>query len=186
MTQGTFENDDHPLKSQQPEKKITRASSIEKLVEQEEMKGSQMDMEMMEDDEIEDEPTQIVEDSFNRDEEDVTETCTSNQMSSNAIMEYDDDEDESISGMEASNPYEAKGEADVSALQLAEKHRPCDRWGHTMTLIDENRVLIYGGQSFDDTEKKFNTLNDLRVFDLMKKVWSKPINCEGMPRCWVR
>jgi len=170
MTQGNVENEEQPSTSQQSCRKMSSSSSIEQLVEQEEMKGTQMEAE-------EDEPTQIVEDSLKQDEDGA------HQINSNAIMEYDDDE--SISGIEVSNPYSAKGETDVSDLQIADKHRPCNRWGHTMTLIDDNKALIYGGQAFDEKEKKFSTLADLHVYDMNKKAWSKPINCEGMPRCWV-
>lgn len=61
---------------------------------------------------------------------------------------------------------------------------PCPRWGHTMTDIGLNRVLIYGGQSFDETFKLPVTMSDLHVFDVDKQIWFKPFNCEGLPRQW--
>lgn len=77
----------------------------------------------------------------------------------------------------------ASGE--TSLVAQPDKNLPCDRWGHTMTLIDGNRLLVYGGQSFSDKDGCSITLSDLHVYDMNKNSWSKPINCEGMPRCWV-
>eukprot|EP00979_Chaetoceros_neogracilis_P013972 scaffold4261_cov250-Chaetoceros_neogracile.AAC.8 len=73
MTQGNVENEDQANTIHQSTRKMSRSSSIEKLVEQEEMKGTQTEVE-------EDEPTQIIEDSLNQDEDDVL------QINPNAIM----------------------------------------------------------------------------------------------------
>ncbi|KAJ0401043.1 hypothetical protein ATCC90586_004148 [Pythium insidiosum] len=56
---------------------------------------------------------------------------------------------------------------------------PAERWGHTVTPISGGRVVVYGGA--DDDEM---TLGDLHVFDVQKSEWSKPLNCESIPRAW--
>lgn len=110
------------------------------------------------------------------------------------LMEIDTNEDDddilmenisqdSISQKESSLTEIASGE--TSLVAQPDKNLPCDRWGHTMTLIDGNRLLVYGGQSFSDKDGCSITLSDLHVYDMNKNSWSKPINCEGMPRCWV-
>lgn len=49
---------------------------------------------------------------------------------------------------------------------------PCPRWGHTLTMIDHKRFIVYGGQTIDkDTAKP---LSDLFVYDLMEGTWTKP------------
>ncbi len=64
-----------------------------------------------------------------------------------------------------------------------DNNAPCPRWGQTMTLIEDSKLLVYGGQTLDGD--KIKTLTDLHVYDMVKRTWSKPINCEGMPRTWV-
>jgi Galactose oxidase, central domain/Kelch motif len=61
---------------------------------------------------------------------------------------------------------------------------PCPRWGHTMTAVDKNRVLVYGGQTLDKNTKLPVTLQDLFLFDCSTKTWFKPFNCLGLPRQW--
>jgi hypothetical protein len=76
---------------------------------------------------------------------------------------------------------------------------PCARWGHAMTPIGNDRILVYGGQttvSSDDddetTEVKSTTteateprtLQDVYIYDLDLEQWTKPFNCDGMPRQW--
>jgi len=56
---------------------------------------------------------------------------------------------------------------------------PPPRWGHTLTLIKNDRLVCYGGQSL-----AAGTLCDLHVYNLKSRSWSKPINCSGLPRCW--
>ncbi|TMW67100.1 hypothetical protein Poli38472_012216 [Pythium oligandrum] len=56
---------------------------------------------------------------------------------------------------------------------------PVERWGHTATRISENRVVVYGGADDDES-----TLGDLFVYDLNKNEWSRPLNCESIPRTW--
>jgi len=61
---------------------------------------------------------------------------------------------------------------------------PCARWGMSMTMIDHKRVLVYGGQTIDPTTQTARPLADLFVYDLLEKTWTKPINTEGVARCW--
>ena len=67
---------------------------------------------------------------------------------------------------------------------LRKNSRPCSRWGHTMTLIDHSRVVVYGGQGLDHCSGDPVVLSDLHVFDLSTRKWSKPINCDNVPRVW--
>lgn len=82
---------------------------------------------------------------------------------------------------------------------------PCARWGHAMTPIGNDRILVYGGQttvaSNDDDETTDatdlsrlpttateatspRTLQDVYIYDLNLEQWTKPFNCDGMPRQW--
>ena len=61
---------------------------------------------------------------------------------------------------------------------------PCPRWGHAMTPIGDNCVLVYGGQTFDEKSGLPKTLKDIFVYDMQQETWFKPFNCEGMPRQW--
>jgi hypothetical protein len=74
----------------------------------------------------------------------------------------------------------------TSSLQGNRKGHPppCPRWGHSMTLLEGNRVLVYGGQSFDADSGLPTILSDIHVFDVSKRLWYKPVNCEGVPRQW--
>lgn len=53
------------------------------------------------------------------------------------------------------------------------------RWGQTVTPISDDRLVVYGGA--DDDER---TLGDLYVFDLRSQIWTRPLNCESIPRTW--
>ena len=70
----------------------------------------------------------------------------------------------------------------ASPIKTPKQEPPSPRWGHTMTDIGSNRILVYGGQSFDKGLPK--TMNDLHIFDTTKQLWYQPFNCEGMPRQW--
>lgn len=62
---------------------------------------------------------------------------------------------------------------------------PSPRWGHSMTLIDHSRVLVYGGQGFDNAlENQLVTYNNIFIFNLQNKKWSQPPNCLGISRAW--
>lgn len=60
---------------------------------------------------------------------------------------------------------------------------PCPRWGHTMTKIKGDRVLVYGGQSFD-LEGNPVILDDVHVYNTATRTWEKPIQCRGDMRQW--
>ena len=61
---------------------------------------------------------------------------------------------------------------------------PSARWGHTVTAINENRFIVYGGQNVNPQTKYPQTLNDLYVYDMNKKIWFKPFSGDGLPRQW--
>lgn len=62
---------------------------------------------------------------------------------------------------------------------------PSPRWGHSMNLIDHSRVLVYGGQGFNnELENKLVTHNDIFIFNLQTKKWTQPPNCLGISRAW--
>ncbi|EQC40119.1 hypothetical protein SDRG_02771 [Saprolegnia diclina VS20] len=56
---------------------------------------------------------------------------------------------------------------------------PSQRWGATATRISKDRIVLYGGESEDET-----TLADIHVFDIATNAWSRPANCESLPRTW--
>ncbi|KAF0692444.1 Aste57867_16473 [Aphanomyces stellatus] len=56
---------------------------------------------------------------------------------------------------------------------------PSQRWGCTATMVSNQRIVVYGGESDDES-----TLSDLFVFDMVKQEWSCPMNCESIPRTW--
>lgn len=60
---------------------------------------------------------------------------------------------------------------------------PCPRWGHSMTCIGPNRILIYGGQTLSQDNQTPVTLDDLHIFNGTR--WIQPLNnCNGMKRQW--
>ncbi len=61
---------------------------------------------------------------------------------------------------------------------------PCPRWGHTMTMIDHRRFVVYGGQTIDRGDEMPRTLADLYLHDLEDGSWTRPINCDGVARTW--
>lgn len=96
----------------------------------------------------------------------------------NTIVEVDDDnlgEGVVLTTLKASSSSGSSGQGHPP---------PSPRWGHTMTKIDSDRILIYGGQSIDVEAGKTKTLSDIHVYDMSKRVWYKPVNCEGVPRQW--
>jgi len=99
------------------------------------------------------------------------------------ITEIDEEEEvdsKNHSSTLALTPMSA--EVSNKSSDVADKNLPCPRWGQTVTLIEDSKVLVYGGQTLDGD--KVCTLTDLHIYDLVKRSWSKPINCEGMPRTW--
>jgi len=65
---------------------------------------------------------------------------------------------------------------------------PVGRWGHTQTLINKDRVIIYGGQHLKPnstaSDVDFHTLSDVYVYHTRTQKWSKPFNCDSIARCW--
>jgi len=61
---------------------------------------------------------------------------------------------------------------------------PMGRWGHTLTLVDHSRIVLYGGQTYDTSTNTLRTLSDLYLYDMNKRKWNKPINCESLSRNW--
>lgn len=90
----------------------------------------------------------------------------------NTIVEFDDFE----------NRIDANYSEEVSTVNVdvkVDENLPCPRWGNTMTMIDNSKVLIYGGQGRDPKTNALTTFSDLHVYDLSNKTWKKPVNCEG-------
>ncbi|GMH99252.1 hypothetical protein TrVE_jg10284 [Triparma verrucosa] len=59
---------------------------------------------------------------------------------------------------------------------------PTPRWGHTTTMIDNNRIIVYGGQCVEEDGEVI--MSDLTIYDLEKREWEDPLNCDGIPRQW--
>ncbi|CAM9790311.1 unnamed protein product [Ectocarpus sp. 4 AP-2014] len=59
---------------------------------------------------------------------------------------------------------------------------PMGRWGHTATMISESTMMVLGGQADDDAHQA--TLGDLYKFDFATESWSRPVNCDSIPRAW--
>ena len=91
----------------------------------------------------------------------------------------DDEEDRSI---DTENVETSIIEVDATSSIVSKTCKgisaPSPRWGHSATAIDGNRLLIYGGQS------EAGTLQDLYVYYVDADKWSRPVNCEGLPRQW--
>lgn len=52
---------------------------------------------------------------------------------------------------------------------------PLGRWGHTSTLIKDNRVFVFGGRNNDVF------FNDLHILDLELMAWSTPQTTGPVP-----
>jgi len=116
--------------------------------------------------------------------------------STNSVMGEEDAEDpdnhppENPEAKAAARPMEMESSVPVTeppALDVALLNHsyppPCPRWGHTMTKLKNDRLLVYGGQSFDGTGSPI-ILSDVHVYHPEKKSWEKPINCRGEARQW--
>ena len=119
----------------------------------------------------------------------------------------DGDDDGSIKSMESvpmKNHTSSKGDADDEIMEDANKDvasptkalasepaasqdegsaSPAPRWGHSMAQTKEGQMVVYGGQSFD-TEGNPLLLDDLSVYDPIKRTWEKPIHCKSEARQW--
>lgn len=125
----------------------------------------------------EEEPTQMSQDNTQADTiidcsqtDSIASTdhnTTNNTTISSSILQMDESND----SFKVSS--ERKGHAPPSA-----------RWAHTVTSIGQNRMLVYGGQTLDVETGRPKILSDIHVYDSSKKIWYKPVNCEGVPRSW--
>ena len=100
--------------------------------------------------------------------DDMSESQPNNN---NTIVEFD----------EVESSFDDVNDVDVSVHTdlKVDENVPSPRWGNTMTLIDNNKVLVYGGQGLDAKSNKVTTFSDLHVYDLSTRLWKKPVNCEG-------
>lgn len=64
----------------------------------------------------------------------------------------------------------------VTTIPVTGQDPPVSRWGHTLTSIDNNRIVLYGGQTYDEKTLYPITLTDLYVYDIPKNIWFKPYN----------
>ena len=118
--------------------------------------------------------------------------------STNSVMgdDAEDHENNCDKNNERSEPLEAEIPMDMESstavntvpasdvvLSINSYPPPCPRWGHTMTKLKNDRLLVYGGQSFDGTGNPI-ILSDVHVYHPEKKSWEKPINCRGEARQW--
>jgi len=87
----------------------------------------------------------------------------------------------------ASTTPSDKGPARTSLLSAPATSKnqdpPCARWGHTLTDIGKDRLLVYGGQTID-MKTGPTTLEDVCIYHTLKKTWFRPFNCNGSPRQW--
>ena len=61
---------------------------------------------------------------------------------------------------------------------------PPARWGHTMTRVEKDKILVYGGASYDTNGDPI-ILSDVHVYDPKNGgSWHAPINCRGEARQW--
>ena len=86
-----------------------------------------------------------------------------------------------VEGAETS--FASSADTDVDITLTAGYPAPPARWGHTVTKIQDDRILVYGGQSFD-LEGNPIILSDVHIYSPSKRTWEKPINCRGESRQW--
>ena len=108
-------------------------------------------------------------------------------LNENSIVEFDErDLDEKEDYFERDNDNENSttvGEEESVQKQVKiDPNIPSPRWGSTMTLIDNSKLLVYGGQGYDTKTNNVTNFSDLHVYDLKKKTWRKPVDCEGTLR----
>lgn len=98
-------------------------------------------------------------------DDDVVEDEDQPKDSRGAEMDLADDDDAAASSSFAAYPP------------------PPARWGHSMTRVQDDSILVYGGQSFDAQGRPV-ILSDVHVYDVKNRSWHKPINCRGEARQW--
>ena len=102
----------------------------------------------------------------------------------NSIVEFNEkdlDEKEDYFERDHDNENSTAVEEDdsVQAQVKVDPNIPSPRWGSTMTMIDNSKLLVYGGQGYDTKTSNVTNFSDLHVYDLNKKTWRKPVDCEG-------
>ena len=105
---------------------------------------------------------------------DDADEMSMSQGGHNTIVEIDDMEDSQFFGNETSLSSvkdDVRSKVDINV--------PCPRWGSTMTMIDESKIMVYGGQGIDPKTNDYVTFNDLFVYDVINRTWKQPVNCEG-------
>ncbi len=90
----------------------------------------------------------------------------------NTIVEFDNIEN----GIDSTMDDDLSVKNDLIKI---DENVPSPRWGNSMTMIDNSKLLVYGGQGLDPKTNTLTTFSDLHVYDLNKKTWKKPVNCEG-------
>jgi hypothetical protein len=55
-----------------------------------------------------------------------------------------------------------------------------------MSMIGNNRLLVYGGQAFDPETKLPTTCSDVHVFNVEKQKWVPVMTCDDKSRQWPR
>ncbi|GMH78995.1 hypothetical protein TL16_g08001 [Triparma laevis f. inornata] len=98
------------------------------------------------------------------------EVLTSTQKSDSTVRAEENNE-LSFNYSTGTQPFSPRG--------LAPPH---PRWGHTTTMIDNDRIIVYGGQCVEEDGEVI--MADLIMYDLEKREWEKPLNCDGVPRQW--
>jgi hypothetical protein len=130
-----------------------------------------------------------LEDTIMTDSEEPKETVQQilDRVNSTNSVAGDEADDEEPKALEAPMKIETIPEATAnpaSDLGLSNSYpAACPRWGHTMTKLKNDRLLVYGGQSYDMDGRPI-ILSDVHVYHPEKKSWEKPINCRGEARQW--
>ncbi|KAG7347007.1 galactose oxidase [Nitzschia inconspicua] len=129
-----------------------------------------------------------------------------NSNDSVASMKKTDDDDEVATHMETDDDHQDKDMAQIAGQQTnganvanddqvtsiaiidnaasSKGHGPpCARWGATMCQIQDNRILVYGGQSYD-LEGNACIMEDVHIYNPKTSTWEKPINSRGEKRQW--
>lgn len=109
----------------------------------------------------------------------ASQTPTTTSFSQLSPLPEQDESSQSDDALVASKPPRVSIGPDQP---LSQTNAP-KRWGHTLTKLDNNRILVYGGQTIDK-ENVPVTLQDVQVFDGVSNSWYTPFNCEGKPRTW--
>jgi|LakMenEpi03Aug12_release.lakeMendotaPanAssembly.Ray.scaffolds.fasta_scaffold536073_1 hypothetical protein len=74
---------------------------------------------------------------------------------------------------------EEKKDRDISSLEfsatLFEKtnETPLSRWRHASCKLNDERIVIFGGKSFNIELNKIETLDDLHIFSKSENKWTK-------------